>query len=227
MMSRRRQVDRKATKATSGFNPKGVSSRTDNQEAYIQGILANDIVLCYGPPGTGKTHIAVGMAAGLLRKGKISKIVLTRPVVEAGNSIGYLPGTMEEKVGPFLTPLFDELGRFIERAKLKALIEEKVVEISPLSMMRGRTFVDSVVICDEAQNGNLVELTMLLTRIGEGSKILLTGDLSQSDLPRDKQGAFHNCIKRLVDIDGIAVVELTSADIVRHRLISIIKERLA
>lgn len=224
-MSRRRQ-DRTTTKATSGFNPKGVSARTDNQTTYIQSLLTNDIIFCHGPAGTGKTHCAVGIAAGLLRKAKIKKIIVTRPVVEVGNSIGYLPGTMEEKVGPYLIPLFDELGKFIEKAKLKALMEEKVIEISPLSMMRGRTFVDSVVICDEAQNANLGELKMLLTRLGEDSKIAVIGDLSQSDLPQSAQGAFERCMDRLQGIEGIAAVELTAEDIVRHRLIGIIKERL-
>jgi phosphate starvation-inducible PhoH-like protein len=224
-MSRRRQKDR-TNKPNSGFNPKGVTARSDNQKAYIQAILSNDITFCQGPAGTGKTHVAVGIASGLLRKSTVERIVVTRPVVEVGNSIGYLPGTMEEKVGPYLTPLFDELGHFIERTKLKAFVEEKIVEISPLSMMRGRTFTNAVVICDEAQNANTVELKMLLTRLGEGSKIIVTGDLSQSDLPVSAQGAFSRCMDRLHDIEGIAIVEMTADDIVRHHLINIIKERL-
>ncbi len=225
-MSRRRQVDRKAEKPTSGFNTKGVSPRSENQGTFIQAIFDNDIVMCYGPPGTGKTHIATGVAAQMLRKTTISKIVLTRPVVEAGNSIGYLPGTMEEKVGPYLVPLFDELSRFITPAKMKALMANNMVEIAPLSMMRGRTFTDAVVICDEAQNGNLTELRMLLTRIGENAKLLLLGDLSQSDLPAAAQGAFQTCLTKLTEIEGIGIVELDVQDIVRHRLVGVICERL-
>lgn len=226
-MSRRRQVDRNAEKSTSGFNPKGVTPRSENQETFLKAILENDIVMCYGPPGTGKTHIATGVAAQMLRKASISKIVLTRPVVEAGNSIGYLPGTMQEKVGPYLVPLFDELSRFITPAKMKALMASNTVEIAPLSMMRGRTFTDAVVICDEAQNGNLTELRMLLTRIGPNAKLLLLGDLAQSDLPAAAQGAFQKCLTKLTKIDGIGIVELDVEDIVRHRLVGIICERLA
>jgi len=224
-MSRRRQTDY-SEKHESGFNPKGVVARSENQKAYIEAILSNDIIFCEGPAGTGKTHVAVGIGSSLLRKNAIERIVVTRPVVEVGNSIGYLPGTMEEKVGPYLTPLFDELGKFIQQKKLKALVANKDVEISPLSMMRGRTFTNAVVICDECQNATAMELKMLLTRIGEGSTIIAIGDLSQSDLPPSQRGAFETCMERLEGVEGITKVQLTKDDIVRHRLINIINERL-
>lgn len=222
-MSRRRSTRNESAK---GISPKGVVARSPNQEAYLKTLLSNDITFCHGPAGTGKTHCATGVASQLLRKQHIGKIVITRPVVEVGNSIGYLPGTMEEKVGPYLTPLFDELGRFIERATLKRLLDERTVEITPLSMMRGRTFAGAMVICDEAQNANTGELVMLLTRIGEGSCMAIIGDLSQSDLPEARRGAFEHCMDRLRDIEGIGIVELVNTDIVRHHLIGIIKERL-
>lgn len=166
------------------------------------------------------------MAVQMLKHGEVQKIAITRPVVDVGNSIGFLPGTMEEKVGPYLVPLFDELSYYCEQSLLKRLLAEKKLEIVPLSMMRGRTFNDTFVICDEAQNALMSELRMLLTRIGAQSKMVLSGDLEQSDLPRPLRGAFETCIDRLEDIEGIGVCELQAEDIVRHRLIATIEKRL-
>ena len=200
--------------------------RSDNQVEYIRSIAGNDIVLCSGPPGSGKTHIAIGSAVKALRGGVVEKIILTRPVVEVGNSIGYLPGDVEDKVGPYLTPLFDELDYYVEHKHVTKLMAEGRIEICPLSMMRGRTFVNTCVILDEAQNALRGELRMFLTRIGAESKLVLTGDLMQSDLPERVRGGFRECLDKLGDVDGIDVISLDKNDIVRHPLIHEIERRL-
>lgn len=227
-MSRKRQTQpRNERKQSSGFKPRSVSGRSFNQKQYIKAIQTNDITLCHGPAGSGKTHIAVGVAVELIRNHEIEKIAITRPVVDVGNSIGYLPGTMEEKVGPYLVPLFDELSYYCERSLLQKWLAEKTLEIVPLSMMRGRTFNNTFVILDEAQNAVMPELRVFLTRIGLNSKMVLAGDLSQSDLPRQLQGSFHQCIESLEGLDGLAVTELQASHIVRHRLIADIEKRLS
>ena len=200
--------------------------RSNNQIEYIRSIVANDIILCSGPPGSGKTHIAVGAAVKALRAGAVEKIILTRPVVEVGNSIGYLPGDIEDKVGPYLIPLFDELDYYVEHKHVSKLMAEGRIEICPLSMMRGRTFVNTCVILDEAQNALRGELRMFLTRIGPESKLVLTGDLMQSDLPVRVQGGFRECLEKLEGVDGIKIISLNENDIVRHPLICEIERRL-
>lgn len=200
--------------------------RSENQVEYIQSIRTNDIILCSGPPGSGKTHIAVGAAVKALRARVVEKIILTRPVVEVGNSIGYLPGNIEDKVGPYLIPLFDELSYYVERKYITKLMADGRIEICPLSMMRGRTFVDTCVILDEAQNALRGELRMFLTRIGMDSKLILTGDLYQSDLPERVQGGFRNCLTRLDGMEDVKVISLDKGDIVRHPLICEIERRL-
>jgi len=200
--------------------------RSDNQVEYIRSIVANDIILCSGPPGSGKTHIAVGSAVKALRGGAVDKIILTRPVVEVGNSIGYLPGDIEDKVGPYLIPLFDELDYYVEHKYVSKLMAEGRIEICPLSMMRGRTFVNTCVILDEAQNAQRGELRMFLTRIGHESKLVITGDLLQSDLPKHVQGGFRECLEKLEGVDGIETIRLDKSDIVRHPLICEIERRL-
>lgn len=216
----------RADKETSGFIPRKLVGRTENQVNYIQAALANDITLCHGPAGSGKTHIAVALAVRALREKKIERIVLTRPAVDSGKSIGFLPGTLEEKMAPYLRPLFDELAYYINREHIKAWMEHDIIEIAPMSYIRGRTFVNSYVIVDEAQNAELKELKMCLTRIGPGSKMMLVGDLFQSDLHHDLRGGFKTCIEKLTDIEGIAVVGLKRQDIIRHHLIGQIEERL-
>jgi phosphate starvation-inducible PhoH-like protein len=161
-----------------------------------------------------------------LKSGRAEKIILCRPVVDVGNSIGYLPGDMEAKIGPYLTPLFDELAHYVELKHINRLMEEGRIEICPLSMMRGRTFNNCFVILDEAQNATNGELKMFLTRIGIDTKMVLVGDLNQSDLPPRLQGGFRRCVRQLDDLESIAVVELENDDIVRHRLISDIQARL-
>jgi phosphate starvation-inducible PhoH-like protein len=210
----------------SGFKPRSLSARNDNQKKYIRTINHNDICMCHGPAGTGKTHVACGLAVELLKKGAVERICIARPIVGTGKDMGYLPGSIHDKIGPYLIPLFDELSYYLELAKIKEMLANEVLQIVPLSMMRGRTFNDSFIILDEAQNATIDELKMLLTRIGENSKMVLSGDLQQSDLPRQQQGAFDSVIQALRPVSGIGVVALTDADIVRHPLIAEIAKRL-
>ena len=204
-----------------------MSGRTPNQIAFIKTILANDITLAHGPAGTGKTHIAIGMAVYALRNRHIERIILCRPAVDSGASIGYLPGTMEEKIGPYLAPLFDELAYYVEPNHVKAWMEHKIIEIVPLPFMRGRTFNNAYVVLDEAQNATMPEIRMFLTRIGLNSRMILVGDLHQTDLPHNQRGAFKDCINSLEDMDGVGVSELQRQDIIRHHLIGEIEKRLA
>lgn len=225
-MSRRRRKARETSVEHSGFKPRKLTARSDNQETFIESIKDHDVVLCSGPAGSGKTHIAIGSAIADYRHAGTEKIVVSRPVVGVGNDIGYLPGTLEEKIGPYLVPLFDELSYYVERKKLTAMLAEKNVEIVPLSMMRGRTFNDCFVILDEAQNATMAELRMFLTRLGQRSTMVLVGDLFQSDLPRREQGAFAELIGRLTGLDGVGICQLYAQDIVRHKLIAKIEDRL-
>jgi phosphate starvation-inducible PhoH-like protein len=228
-MSRKRNKRKRGARYTqdeSGFKPRKLTARTANQKTLIKAIRTHDIVLCSGPAGTGKTHIAVGSAVAAFRQRKADRIILSRPVVGVGNDIGYLPGTLEDKIGPYLVPLFDELGYYVERKRLTMMLAEKQLEIVPLSMMRGRTFNDSYVILDEAQNATMAELRMMLTRLGQNSTMILVGDLQQSDLPQSAQGDFRTLIDRLSGLEGIGVCRLTQEDIVRHQLIAQIEDRL-
>lgn len=224
-MSRRRTT-RKEKSDNSGFKPKKVVGRTPNQKDYIKHIIASDITFAYGPAGCGKTHVAIGMAVDALKTNKVSKIVLSRPAVDAGTSLGYLPGTMEDKMAPYLAPLYDELSYYMEMKAILAWLEHKVIEIVPLSLMRGRTFNNTFIVLDEAQNALLSELRMCLTRIGLNSKMVVTGDVTQSDLYDDEQGGLTHCINKLHKIEGISVTCLTADDIVRHSIIAKIEAAL-
>lgn len=220
-MSRRR---RRNTNPNTGFKPRALVARTDNQKTYIKAIKDNEITFCHGPPGTGKTHVAAGLAVKLIKTNVIEKIAVCRPIVGCGKDMGYLPGNMHEKIGPYLVPLFDELNYYIELSKIKDWLDNDILRIVPLSMMRGRTFNDTFVILDEAQNATLPELRMLLTRIGVNSKMVLAGDILQSDLSQNQQGAFQAVVNALRDVNGIEVVSLTTDDIIRNPLIGDIEK---
>lgn len=197
---------------------RSVTGRTDGQVAYIKTINSHPITICHGPAGSGKTHIAAALAAWMFAKDSnpVEKIILCRPVVDCGQSIGFLPGTADEKVGPYLAPLFDELGHYFKLADINSMMDSKEIQIVPLSMMRGRTFNNSFVILDEAQNATTDELKMLLTRIGIDSKMVLAGDSTQSDLGGTSDFEFATRI--LEHINEIGVCRLGLEDIVRNKL---------
>ena len=199
---------------------KDVRPKTPGQEAYVNAIRRNDLVFCTGPAGSGKTYLAVAMALSALRSELVRKIVLVRPAVEAGEKLGFLPGDVTAKVNPYLRPLLDALADILSYDQVKRYIEHDVVEIVPLAFMRGRTLNETFIILDEAQNATRTQMQMFLTRMGQGSKIVVTGDITQVDLPDHLAGGLPDAIKRLTSIDGVDVVRLRGRDIVRHRLVS-------
>lgn len=200
--------------------------RTDNQKEYIRTVAENTITFCQGLAGSGKTHIAIGMALEYLLEEKVKKIVITRPVLEAGEKIGYLPGTAEEKLHPYLLPILDEINYFISPAQYISLKLNNRIEIVPLGLMRGRNFHNSFIVADECQNASYEQLKMLLTRTGIESKMILTGDVGQSDLSRHLQGGFISMIRYLDGVQGIGISSLESCDIVRNPIIANILYRL-
>lgn len=200
--------------------------RTINQNEYIKTIENNTIVFCQGVAGSGKTHIAIGMALEYLFAHKIDRIIITRPVLEAGEKIGYLPGTAEEKLHPYLLPILDEIHYFINSALYHKLKVLNRIEIVPLGLMRGRSFHKSFIVADECQNASYDQLKMLLTRIGMESKMVLTGDTAQSDLPKNYRGGFDVMYKALKEIDGIGHSQLAYNDIIRNPIIGQIIHRL-
>lgn len=200
--------------------------RSINQKDYIRNVAENVITFCQGVPGSGKTHIAIGMALEYLLDFKVKKIVITRPVVEAGEKLGFLPGTAEEKLHPYLLPLFDEIDYFLHLPHFQKLKSTRQIEIVPLGLMRGRSFHDSFIIADECQNASYDQLKMLLTRIGINSRMILTGDLDQSDLENMRKGGFRAIIEKLQGANGIGFSTLESSDIVRNPIIAEIVDRL-
>lgn len=200
--------------------------RTENQKEYIRTIAENTITFCQGLAGSGKTHIAIGMALEYLLDNKVKKIVITRPVLEAGEKIGYLPGTAEEKLHPYLLPILDEINYFISQAHYASLKLNNKIEVVPLGLMRGRNFHDCFIVADECQNASYDQLKMLLTRTGNNSKMVLTGDIGQSDLHKTQRGGFANMIFALSNTDGIGFSELTGSDIIRNPIIAKILVRL-
>jgi phosphate starvation-inducible PhoH-like protein len=202
------------------INKNRLKPRSENQKNYIRTVAESVITFCHGVAGSGKTHIAVGMALEYLLDEKVKKIIVTRPVVESGEKIGYLPGTAEEKLHPYLLPLLDEINYFIPMSHYTSLKNNNKIEIVPLGLMRGRNFHDCFIIADECQNASYDQLKMLLTRIGNGSKMVLTGDIGQSDLDRYKQGGFLRLTEYLSNIDGIGNVKLEVSDIVRNPIIA-------
>ncbi|MEN3039944.1 MAG: PhoH family protein [Bacteroidia bacterium] len=197
-----------------------VAPRTEGQRLLAQMIETHDITFAVGPAGTGKTYTAVAFAVKALKEKHIRKIILTRPAVEAGESLGFLPGDLKEKVAPYLRPLYDSLEEMLSSERLQQLLEQNVIEIAPLAYMRGRTLNDAFIILDEAQNATRLQMKMFLTRFGHRSKIVITGDLSQIDLPRAEASGLLHAINLLEGVPGIAVVRLTETDIVRHPLVS-------
>ncbi len=207
-----------------GTGKKKIKPLTENQKLYIRMIEENDIVFAVGPAGTGKTFLAVAMAVKYLREGKIERIILTRPAVEAGESLGYLPGTYEEKVYPYLIPLYDALFSMIPYDRVKRMMEARIVEVAPLAYMRGRTLSDAFIILDEAQNTKAVQMKMFLTRIGPRSKVVITGDVTQIDLPKHEKSGLTEAINILQGIEGIAFVFFDKEDVSRHRIVKSIIE---
>jgi phosphate starvation-inducible PhoH-like protein len=198
---------------------KVVKPSTKGQRRYVETMLANDLTFCIGPAGTGKTYLAVAVAVSFLKKKQIRRLVLARPAVEAGEKLGFLPGDLQAKVNPYLRPLFDALEDMMDFAQMKKFIELDVIEIIPLAFMRGRTLNEAVIICDEAQNTSPLQMLMVLTRLGRGSKMIITGDITQIDLGPGHKSGMVEAIELLRRIRGIGVVELTRSDIVRHRLV--------
>jgi phosphate starvation-inducible PhoH-like protein len=198
---------------------KVIEPSTKGQLKYIETMLKNDVTFCIGPAGTGKTYLAVAVAVSMLKKKQIRRIVLARPAVEAGEKLGFLPGDIAAKVNPYLRPLFDALEDMMDFAQMRKFMELDIIEIIPLAFMRGRTLNDSAIICDEAQNTLPLQMLMVLTRLGLGSKMIITGDITQIDLEKGKASGMVDAMAKLRRIKGIGCVELVQKDIVRHRLV--------
>ena len=204
---------------------KTIRAKTMGQRMYINAMKRNDLVFGIGPAGTGKTFLAVVYAAKQLRKGSVKRIVLTRPAVEAGESLGFLPGDLKEKVDPYLRPLYDGLNTVLGREQTERFIERGIIEIAPLAYMRGRTLDDAFVILDEAQNTTHAQMKMFLTRLGFGSKMVVTGDQTQIDLPKGVKSGLKEAIKKLYGVNEISIMKLDQSDVVRHPLVSKIIDR--
>jgi phosphate starvation-inducible PhoH-like protein len=202
-----------------GNNGLMIKARTANQRRMVDSITKNDVLFAIGPAGTGKTYTAVALAVRALKNKEIKRIILTRPAVEAGENLGFLPGDLKEKVDPYLRPLYDALDDMIPAEKLKLYLENRTIEIAPLAFMRGRTLDNCFVILDEAQNSTDLQLKMFLTRMGPSAKFIVTGDVTQIDLPKKQMSGLHNALRILDDIAGIETIYLTGEDVVRHKLV--------
>lgn len=197
-----------------------VKARTPNQQRLVEAVKKNDMVFAIGPAGTGKTYTAVALAVRALKNKEIRRIILTRPAVEAGESLGFLPGDLRDKLDPYLQPLYDALRDMIPQQKLLSYWEDNTIEIAPLAFMRGRTLDNAFVILDEAQNATRSQLKMFLTRMGRNAKFVITGDITQIDLPRNQQSGLVNATQILDGIEGISVIRLDNSDVIRHRLVT-------
>jgi phosphate starvation-inducible PhoH-like protein len=202
-----------------GRTGKPIKAKTRNQKRMVEMAMDNDILFAIGPAGTGKTYTAVALAVRAMKNKLVKKIILTRPAVEAGESLGFLPGDMKEKVDPYLRPLYDALDDMIPMDKLKYFMENRVIEVAPLAFMRGRTLDNAYIILDEAQNCTSTQIKMFLTRLGPSAKCIITGDMSQVDLPGKHQSGLPLAIRLLKGLEGIGVIELGAEDVVRHRLV--------
>ena len=203
---------------------KPVEPRTDAQKAYVTALFANELAFGIGPAGTGKTYLAVAVGVSMFIEGHVDRIILSRPAVEAGEKLGYLPGDMKDKVDPYMQPLYDALNDFLPAKQVGKLIEEKRIEIAPLAFMRGRTLANAFVVLDEAQNATSMQMKMFLTRLGEGSRMVITGDRSQIDLPRGVTSGLHDAERLLKHIPKISFNYFTAKDVVRHPLVAAIIE---
>ena len=203
-----------------GKNGMLIRARTDNQRKLVDSSLKNDLVFAIGPAGTGKTYTAVALAVRALKNKEIQRIILTRPAVEAGENLGFLPGDLKEKLDPYMQPLYDALGDMLPTQKLLQYIEERIIEIAPLAFMRGRTLNNAFAILDEAQNTTPSQLKMFLTRMGASSKFIVTGDITQIDLPKNQVSGLVHSQTILTDVQGIGFVYLDKSDIIRHKLVS-------
>ena len=203
------------------FTSKGkqIKCKTLGQKKYVKALKKHTVVFGVGPAGTGKTYLAVAMAVLAYKNKEVSRIILTRPAVEVGEKLGFLPGDLQNKVDPYLRPLYDALYEFLGAENFKILSERGVIEVAPLAYMRGRTLNDAYIILDEAQNCTIEQMKMFLTRFGEGSRVVVTGDITQIDLPQDKKSGLINAMHVLADVEGIAMIKLTSRDVVRHEMV--------
>ena len=222
-MTRRKQKKNKHP----NLKRKTLRAKTENQADYIREMADSDVTLCVGPAGTGKTAVAVGLACEHILDKRIQKIIVTRPVVESGKGLGYLPGTFTEKIHPYLVPVLEELNLYLLPDKVNSLRSMNLIEICPLEYMRGRNFHNSFMILDEAQNCTYEQIKMFLTRIGRNSKAVINGDIDQSDLPNHARGGLEYCLDRLDGVEGVGICELTTDDIVRNDVIARILSRLS
>ena len=220
-------VKEKQTKADSvkgvlvySISGRPIKSRSENQQQLIEAYEKNDMVFAVGPAGTGKTYLSIALAVKALKEKTIKKIILSRPAVEAGEKLGFLPGDMKDKIDPYLQPLYDALEDMIPAVKLQDMMEKHIIQIAPLAFMRGRTLSDAVVILDEAQNTTSQQIRMFLTRMGMNTKMIITGDLTQIDLPREQRSGLKEALRILDGVEGIGVVKLGQKDIVRHKLVT-------
>ena len=211
-----------ATKGVLVYNISGrpIKSRSENQQKIIDAFEKTDMTFAVGPAGTGKTYLSIALAVKALKEKTAKKIILSRPAVEAGEKLGFLPGDMKDKIDPYLQPLYDALEDMIPAAKLQDMMEKHIIQIAPLAFMRGRTLSDAVVILDEAQNTTPQQIKMFLTRMGWSTKMIITGDMTQIDLPREQKSGLKEALNILEDVEGISIVNLTQKDIVRHKLVT-------
>lgn len=217
-----RQTKRDAVKGVIVYNISGkpIKCKSENQQQLVDAYEKNDMVFATGPAGTGKTYLSIALAVRALKEKTARKIILSRPAVEAGEKLGFLPGDMKEKIDPYLQPLYDALGDMLPAIKLQDMMEKNIIQIAPLAFMRGRTLSDAVVILDEAQNTTPAQLRMFLTRMGWDTKMIITGDMTQIDLPRGQRSGLSEALQILKDVEGIGFVELNKKDIVRHKLVT-------
>ena len=197
-----------------------IKARSENQQRLVDAFNEKDMVFAVGPAGTGKTYLSIALAVKALKEKTARKIILSRPAVEAGEKLGFLPGDMKDKIDPYLQPLYDALEDMLPQVKLQDMMEKRVIQIAPLAFMRGRTLSDAVVILDEAQNTTPAQIRMFLTRMGRGTKMIITGDMTQIDLPHSQKSGLIEALHILSDVEGIGIVNLTQKDIVRHKLVT-------